>query len=362
MPLRCIRKPLLIFALAMSAGSMSALAADASVRISLSSKARNSTSPQIAIDGGAPSGCVPRIGRSTLDGADLSIELNAPSTGCRPQRTVPYHLRFDTATVTGVNTPPPKVLRVRVFSAGSAGLVAFRLLDTSTREAAASPENGFWWSQAGSELGRAAAGSGMSLEFQDGHIAASLLGFSETGAATWYFGSAGLVGNVARIPLVQLANGDGWFSAVGTQPEVLSGPRMELEFLSPTRALAYLVRNEDGRDVDVRSLVLTRSVFSSGPAGSAWSGRWVLVAPGGGTARVFDFVGAGNRDGESFRLVDTPNAASLECRFGAGTTQPEACTLTALAGATVEFDQVGLDHLTGHNTDGAAIQLLRVPQ
>jgi len=58
----------------------------------------------------------------------------------------------------------------------------------------------------------------MSLELQDNQLAASLLGFTDAGASTWYFGSSTLAGRIARIPLVQLANGEEWFSAIGSHP------------------------------------------------------------------------------------------------------------------------------------------------
>jgi hypothetical protein len=223
------------------------------------------------------------------------------------------------------------------------------------------PESGFWWTQAGAD-GVAAAGTGMSLELQENQLAASLLGFTDAGASTWYFGSSALTGHVARIPLVQLANGDEWFSAIGTLPDVQPGPRLEIEFLSPTRARAYLVRTGNSNDLQVRSLTLSRSAFSTGPAGTSWVGRWVLIPDDGGSARLFDFSAPSNRDAENFRLVDTTNDAALDCRLVAGTQQADACTLSASASPIADFDQVGYDHFSGHGANGAPVQLLRVPR
>jgi hypothetical protein len=223
------------------------------------------------------------------------------------------------------------------------------------------PESGFWWAQSGPEsLG--ASGSGVSLEMQDNQLAASLLGFTETGASSWYFGSATLSGHVARIPLVQLANGDEWFSAVGTQPDLQPGPRLEIEFLSPARARAYLVRNDGQDDVQVRTLMLARSTFATGPVGTSWVGRWVLVPEDGGATRLFDFAAPSHHDAESFRLVDNANDATLDCRLVAGTQQADACTLTAASMPIADFDQVGYDHFTGRGVNGMPVQLLRVPR
>lgn len=325
-------------------------------------KASGARAARIGIDGTAPAGCVPTVEHASLDGTDLAVSLVVPATGCKPQRQVPFHLDIDPAAVAGVAALPGQIYRVRVYadSGSGASLAAFGLIDTSASAVAPVPESGFWWSQALPEASAPAAGSGMSIEVQDNQIAASLLGFGDTGSATWYFGSATMAGRTARIPLVHLANGDTWFSAMGTQPDVESGPRLELEFLSPTRARAWLVRSADGRDVEVRALAFARTVFATGPAGTAWTGRWVLVAGDGRGARVFDFTGTSSRDAESFQLVDSSSNASLECRLVTGTTHPDACTLSALAGPLVDFDEVGFDHLSGHDANGAPIQMLRV--
>jgi hypothetical protein len=258
---------------------------------------------------------------------------------------------------------PPAVYRVHVYAgnATASHLAAFTLIDTSAPSAAPEPESGFWWTQQGAD-NAAAAGTGMNLEVQDNQLAASLLGFADSGASTWYFGSTTLAGRVARIPLVQLANGEEWFSAVGTQPDVQPGPRLEIEFLSPTRARAYLVRSEEGSDVQVRPLTLSRTAFATGPAGTSWIGRWVLIPEDGGTTRLFDFAAPTHRDGERFRLVDAANDAVLDCRLAAGTQQADACTLAASAAPIADFDQVGLDHFSGHGVNGAPVQLLRVPR
>ncbi len=353
---------LVVLATAIGAPAI-AKAAGTALHVTLSPReAAIGSAYRIGIDGTAPAGCVPHIERALLDGADLSIELSAPATGCKP-RQVPFHLRVDPATTTSVGASPTEVFRVRVYSSSLAGtrLVAFALIDTASPTSAPLPESGFWWTQPDAD-GTPAPGTGMSLEFQENQIAASLLGFADSGAPTWYFGSTTLSGRVARIPLVQLANGDGWFSAIVTPPGVLPGPRLEIEFLSPARARAWLVRSDNDGDVQVRPLTLARTAFSGGPAGTSWVGRWVLIPEDGGNTRLFDFSGPSSRDAESFRLTDAENDAVLDCRLAPGTQQADACTLTAGAALVADFDMVGYDHISGHGANGAPIQLLRVPR
>jgi hypothetical protein len=366
MPLRCTRH--ILFALAflvMASTTHAAASADgALLRVTLEPQfAGTAVTPRIGINGTAPTGCVPKLGHVTLDGADLSIELSLPTAGCKRQQRASFRLLVDPASAAGLHALPAQVYRVHVFTGAGSGtrLIAFALIDTSAPALAPVPESGFWWTQAGADSG-AATGTGMSLEFQENQLAASVLGFSPTGAPTWYFGSAPLGGRVARIALVQLANGEDWFSAVGTQPDVQPGPHLEIEFLSPTRAQAYLVRSDDEGNVQARALTLSRSAFATGPAGTSWVGRWVLVPEDGGNTRLYDFAAPASHDAESFRLVDAANDVALDCRLVAGTQLADACTLSAGAGVIADFDQVGYDRFSGRGANGSPVQLLRVPR
>jgi hypothetical protein len=364
MPLRCTRRiPFLLAALVLAASALpaSAIAATRVLRVDFDRQTATQ-SPRIRIGGTASAGCLPRVEGITADGTDLSIALAAAATGCRADRQVPFHLAVDPAASPALRVLPPAVYRVRVYSgsATSPRLIAFSLLDLSAATPVV-PESGFWWTQP--EAGRtAAAGTGASFEMQDNQLAVSLLGFGDAGAATWSFGSATLGSHTAKVALVRLSNGDPWFSPIGAEPEVQSAPRLEIEFLSPSRARAYLVRSNDDGSIEVRTLALARSAFSAGPAGSAWIGRWVLIPEDGGAPRVFELGSPTHRDTESFRLVDAAGDAELDCRLVAGAQQAEACGLSVAGVPLADFDQVGYDRLSGHDAGGMPIQLLRVPR
>lgn len=371
MPLRCTRIHPFLCALALLVAGVGTIPAaraaslPSGIRvqpISASLQGRG----RIAVYGSAAAGCLPAVGRVTLDGADIDIELKASETGCNERRPVPFHLTIDPAAAAGLEALPANVYRVRVYArAGSNDqLVAFSLVDAAPAATAPVPESGFWWTES-SDDGQASAsvGSGMNIELQDNQMAVSLLGFTETGAPTWYFGSTTLSGSVARIPLVQLGGGDGWFSPLGSRPEAEAGPRLEIDFESPMSARAYLVRSgDDGSDAQVRTLKFSRSSFSSGAPGTAWAGRWVLVPEDGGNPRLFDFSAPGSRDAENFHLADAASDASLDCRLAAGAANPETCTLSAAAALVADFDEVGLDRLGGHDANGLPVQLVRVPR
>ncbi len=350
-------------ALVASVPCIAQAAADAGLRVRFETATGLSSHqpPSIAIYGQAAANCVPKIERVDAEGVDLSIVLHASRTGCDPAHPSPFVLHVDTVAMAGTPLLPGQVYRLRVYSDadGTSSLAVFRLLDTGL-SAAAEPENGFWWSQASAEAGPASRSTGISLESQGDQIAISLYGFADSGSATWYFGSARVRGRTLVVPLVELANGDPMFSPTGSEPTAQSGPRLEIEFLAPTRARAWLVRHQDGIDTAVRMLSLSRTRFASGEASASWNGRWVLVADDETAPRQFEFSTPTRQDADAFHLVDGNGNASLDCRGSGAGALPDLCTLSVGAEVLADFDRVGLDHLDGRQANGATVRLIRV--
>ncbi|MEO7430657.1 MAG: hypothetical protein ABIR62_01150, partial [Dokdonella sp.] len=131
----------------------------------------------------------------------------------------------------------------------------------------------------------------------------------------------------------------------------------------PTRARAWLIGTASNRALHVRPMILARSVFSTGSLGSTWSGQWILVPDDEGTPRIFDFGEPTSRDSESFHLTDERSDAALDCRVGTLSHQPELCTLSAAGSPIADFDQIGIDHLSGGGgISGGRVKLVRVPR
>jgi len=351
------------FAFAASAPCFAA-AVDTSLRVRLEAATDiSSRKPSsIAIYVQAPANCTPKIERVDADGVELSVELHASRTGCDTAHPGPFVLHVDTAAASGAPLLAGQVYRLRIYSdaAGTSSIVAFRLLDTGL-SATAEPENGFWWSQASAEAGPASRSTGISLESQGGgQVAISLYGFSDSGNATWYFGTARLRGRTAVVPLVELMNGDPMFSPTSSEPTAQSGPRLEIEFLGPTRARAWLVRQKDGADTAVRMLSLSRARFAPGEASASWNGRWVLVADDESAPRQFEFSTPTRQEADAFHLVDNNGNASLDCRGNGAGALPDLCTLSIGADVLADFDRIGLDRLAGRQGNGAGVRLIRV--
>jgi hypothetical protein len=150
------------------------------------------------------------------------------------------------------------------------------------------------------------------------------------------------------------------FSPTGSEPTAQPGPRLEIEFLAPTRARAWLVRQQAGIDTAVRLLSLSRTRFVAGEAGASWNGRWVLVTDDGNAPRQFEFSTPTRQDAGAFHLVDDAGDASLDCRSNGADGLPDLCSLSVGAAVLADFDRIGFDRFDGRQANGAAIHLIRV--
>lgn len=307
--------------------------------------------------------CVPSLTGAAIAGSDVDVRLHWPSTACIETRTTRFTLTANFAALTGASLPRGQVYRLRVFDQDG-NLLAFRLFETDRSRSWPAPENGFWWPQAadGSAM-PVAIGSGVAIESQGMQLAVNAFGYGDLGNPVWYFGGTRQNGRVASVPLVELRGGESLFSAGNSQPKAEPGPRLEIEFLSSSQARAWLVQGDRGWDRQVRELRLGRTAFarSIDPAVQL-GGRWVLVSSGESPPRQFDFATGWGPTGNDFRLTD-PNAnAELSCRTGPAQHAADLCSLTVGGAWLADFDRIGLDRLGGHGSDGAAVQLLRIPE
>lgn len=330
------------------------------------------SAPVLSLSGTWTDSCTPRVDSAVLDGADLTIQAHTTQAPCTAAQTS-YRQNFAVAGTTPVRLARA-VYRVRVYLSqgnNAARLAAFQLLDLSGPQVNVLPESGFWWSVDAPDS-PALTGTGIGIERQGDHIAASLMSFDDSGAAVWYFGSAALSGRSTQIDLVRLHGGDDGFAAAGSRPVAEPGPSLAIEFHGPAQASAFLLRSQDdGRGVGVRALTLARAPFQATPAGKSWAGRWVLVGDGEATGnvapRVFELQQLSTVDGDGFRLDASDANARLECRLGVGTEtgngqQPAVCVLSGDGAVLANFDRVGLDHLAGQTPDGVLVKLVRIPQ
>lgn len=350
---------------AIPAGAATPANAALQVRIASRASALDGARDSIVFDlfGSAAARCAPSVQSSSVSGADIDIRVHWPTIGCLQGRVSSFLVPADVAAATGTALPRGRVYRVGVRDE-EGNLLAFRVIETDPTANAPTPESGFWWPQADdASAGSAIAGSGVGIETQQSQLAINLFGFNDAGMPTWYFGTARQSGRIVAASLVELQHGDSLFAANGKRPAAQPGPRIYIQFLSPSHAHAWLVRQENGWDRDVREIDLARAPFAAGnsPA-SRLSGRWVLVSNGEGAPQQFDLEPQAGASASDMRLGDVAADAELWCRLDNAQVQQASLCSLSIAGSTVaDFDKIGLDHLVGRTSSGATVQLLRVP-
>ncbi len=341
--------------------------ADLDMRLVAASEIAPQWPPDLIIDGTWSDACLPSLLRTRVVDFDIDIHLRSDGRACAAVRTT-FQLKVNPARESGLNQLPLGIYRVRLFLShanGSNELIAFRLLRSGGDDRRSRPESGFWWSVPTANNIPALSGNGLSIEQQGDTLAVTWLSY-ESGAPAWYFGSQTMSGKIARIALSRMAGGGEAFAGPNAPPEIEPGLALNIEFLTPAHANAWLVRGQPGstRTIEVQDLNLVRLPFEEGHPGKGWQGDWALVVGDAAEARIIELTRPDMADAETFRVSDRLGSIKLQCRLDDVGNHPVAsfCTLTDGASVLADFDQVGLDRLSGLNADGVPVRLVRLPQ
>ena len=365
----CVLLAAFLLALSDCVVAAPSFAEDASIdmRLVAASEVAPQWPPDLVIAGVWSDTCLPSVQRSRLAGQDLDIYLQSERKVCGQVQT-PFELRLNPARLAGRSQLALGVYRVRLFLAhdnGSNQLIAFRLLRSGGEDRRSRPENGFWWSVTTADDIPALPGNGLSIEQQGDTLAVTWLSY-ESGAPIWYFGSQSMPGRLARIELSRMVGGAEAFSGPNSAPGIEPGLALNIEFLSPAHANAWLVRGQPGstRSIEIQDLNLVRLPFAAGNPGNDWQGQWALVVGDASEARIIELSTAESADAETFRIRDRLGSINLQCRLEELDGHPVAsfCSLTDGASLVADFDQVGRDRLSGQNVDGTPVRLIRLPR
>jgi hypothetical protein len=321
----------------------------------------------LIIEGTWGSSCLPGVTRTSLVDDRIDIQLHSAASNCISTPT-PFQIKLNPAREAGLRQFALGVYQVRLYlqkGAGISTLVAFRLLRSGGNDARSQPESGFWWSVPTLDHHRALAGNGMSIEQQGDKIAVTWLSY-EAGNPVWYFGSTTNPGNVARVDLLRMVGGGEAFSGPNAAPGAAPGLSLNLQFLSPSHASAWLVQAQSpgSESIEIQDLNLLRLPFESGHPGANWQGEWAFVVGEAAEARIFNLANLATADAESFRVSDRLGSVSLHCRLDSIGEHPlpAFCTLSDGASILADFDQVGLDTLSGLTPEGERVRLVRLPR
>lgn len=339
---------------------------DLNVRLVSSSAMAPQWPPDLVVEGVWPNSCLPEVVRTSLEGSNIDILLRGSSRSCSDVAS-PLRLKVNPARESGMRQFALGTFQVRLHllqADGSSLPIGFRLLQSGWDDTLSRPESGFWWSVSSTAPEALLAGSGLSIEQQGKNLAVTLLSY-EAGAPVWYFGSAQMPGNIAHVPLLRMVGGDEPFATPNGGPRAEPGLSLNLQFLGPAHAQAWLVRARPGADrgLDIQALNLLRLPFETERNGAAWRGEWVLVVGEARQARILDLADLVTADAESFGLSDRADGSTLQCRLEdiGGHPTPAFCSLADGERVLADFDHVGLDRLSGLDPDGNPVRLVRLP-
>ena len=322
--------------------------------------------PDLIIEGIWGSSCAPSVVSARVTELNIDVQLKADARRC-DVASIPFKLKVNPARETGLNQLQLGVYQVRLFlrsGSGSNELITFRLLRAGSADAGPRPESGFWWSIPTLDDTPALTGNGLSIEQQGENLAVTWLSY-EGGRPVWYFGSAPMPGSIARVELLRMVGGGEAFSGPNAAPGAEPGLSMNLQFLSPSHASAWLVQHAslDSEAIEVQNLNLARLPFEGGHPGANWQGEWALVIGNASEARILALTQLATADAESFQVSDRLGSVSLQCRLDSVGEHPlpAFCSLSDGASTLADFDQVGLDRLFGLTPDGDPVRLVRLP-
>lgn len=340
---------------------------DIQVRLERASEYAPQWPPDLVIEGLWTSTCLPTVLDTHLRDRSIDIEMEAANGHCAEAST-PFRLKVNPAREAGLQELALGVYQLRIFlrqAGGGSELIAFRLLRSGALDPHSRPENGFWWSIPTLDEKPALTGNGLSIEQQGENLAVTWLSY-EGGRPVWYFGSTPMYGSLAHVDLVRMVGGGEAFSGPNSAPDAEPGLSINLQFLSPSHANAWLVQHTplEGNTIEVQPLNLARLPFAGGHPGSNWQGQWALVIGNAEQARIIEFSTLATADAETFQVSDRLGSVSLRCRLDrvGKHALPALCSLSDGADILADFDQVGLDRLSGLNADGEPVRLVRLPQ
>ena len=322
----------------------------------------------LGVSGMWPNACAPEIERINIDGNDVRIDVRNKKTLCDPT-PAPFAFNAAPAAASGVTLMPAGSYHVSIYAAQGVHaplrLYAFGLVDTTSADAVATPESGYWWAQPEGNS-KVSPGTGLVIELQGRTLTVSALSYESNGEPVWYLGTGLLESSIAHIPMLRVQGGSVLFGEKTEAPHAAVALHLDLEFQSSGRAVAWFTRSsaDDSNALELRALTLSRMAFADPPDGHVWQGDWILVPddPLKATQRLH-FDQLQTQSEQNFRLSDSNSDNSLNCWRDTQrpSAPPQSCTLQGNNGITLaQFNAVAIGRLEGVMPDHGRIRLIRL--
>jgi len=322
----------------------------------------------LRISGRWDNSCIPEFERlDQIDGA-LIIHTTSAESNCLVEESN-YQFEIQPGSEFSGLFQKSGVVPIKLFwrpdSSNLARLHAFALQPVAGNTPA-NPETGMWWAKPGSELTTSGPGIGFSFEIQNQQLAMLSNLYDSQGAATWFLSSGTINENVMSADLVALEGGQSLFGDYAPPQPVANPGQVHLQFHGHASATAWFTT---AADPDVKSelllhpIELTRYVFASSGGIEALAGRWALSESFDQARITPSQIDLRVQGAAKSVLADVSSNFQLRCTSNRALTQitPSRCQMSDTQGGLYEFDNIGLNQMSGINPNGLPVTLVRLP-
>ncbi len=318
---------------------------------------------EITLAGTWPDSCTPVTKSVVVDGNNLVLSATTTMGPCAQVMT-PFEVGFSVDVST--HTLPSNGVFYAQFMVNVEGdplarLIAFDLVSVAdTTVAVITPEDGWWWAEAGGEFETSGPGTGYFFERQGETLAIGSAVYDEDGGPLWLLSAGERRHNVFTNRALAFAGGQSLFGEYLAPDIVAEIATMHIEFIERGRALIWFsapAADSTFGEVTIWAVSVVRHNFGFPTAASSMLGRWLAVLPAelvpGDRVREFS-LGEYSDQGEGrFIYDDESGAGRMACRFSAARpdSPPISCTLYESTVADgIEFERVGLHAMESDST------------
>lgn len=312
-----------------------------------------------------PSGCVPPVGDSWVDGREIVLQLRPTPKDCAKGPSLPAEIYNAAAGESRLQVEQEGVYRLRVIGAEPERTLAFALAQIGDSPRDPRPETGLWWPEQAGEFAEGGPGLGALVEVQGQQVAITATGYEGSGQPSWWIGASRLEGALSRLALSHLKGGAGPFQRYRRPEAVEPVGSLFVEWLSSARAVFWFVAEGDGQQgLQVQPISMVRFSFGLRP-GREWLGDWVRIerdGDGAGSSRLLQFVDhRGHAEGF---VLTASDRSELHCQSDGLRTDspPTLCVLLEgdPVGGSSEFDDIALGVLRSTPQGGRQVELRRL--
>ena len=312
----------------------------------------------LVLSGRWPDSCHPSLLEARVDGRVVIVRTGPTDVpgGCMPEVTR-YQLRVP---MSGAELDAAGTWQLRAYFGaepdGVYSLFGFELFELGAATTFR-PEAGLWSPRSRTEHQTSGPGTGFAMDFQLDRVTLMANVYEPTGEPTWLIGNGRMEGRIGRTDLMGFVGGQALFGDYVAPGAAVQAAQVRIEFHSRSTATLWLSAPlGNGPGILLQPLPISRFLFGHPGNRAALRGSWQLLDRSLPTLHL-EPTGAGGHEVRDYAL-----GLRLTCEGRAAPdVLPTRCRLLDDEGNLVaEFDDIGLDGMSGHAADGTLVRAVRL--